>query len=579
MKIKFLSLISVIVICITFTSYRISYCNFDSDKYFKATSWDALGYYYLTPGIYIYHDIKKLDWLMEIDTKYELSGDSMYQISKHKKTGNYVGKYLGGVSILQTPFFFIGHIIANYTNKPTDGFSQPYQYAIVFGSVFYFILSMFLLRKILLFYFSDTVVSISLLLLSFGTNLIQYISIDSAMSHAYIFPLYVFVVYATHKWHENPQKITALSCGIAMGLATICRPTELIIFLIPLLWGMQNKENYQKKILLVKKNINHIVLLIFGFIVGILPQLIYWQIVTDFFVYDPGSKWSFLTPNIQVLFGFTNGWFVYTPITILFVIGFFFIKSFPFRKSVIVFCLINIYIVISWFDWKYGATFSTRALVQSYPVFALSLAAMVDKILSTKWTYVFIPISVLLVALNFFQIYQYNHGIIHYRDMNMRYYSRIFLKFQLKPEYVSLLDTKDFVANENNYNSKTLFQIDSTINFNSHPDTLVNLMQNKIESNEKNTSDKYLKIETELIINNGFDKGYLFAKLESKQFNKYESIRLSNILCAANIPNRYALYFKIPNNIETGVLTIGIHSKNGIEGKSLKIICKELILK
>jgi hypothetical protein len=95
-----------------------------------------------------------------------------------------------------------------------------------------------------------------------------------------------------------------------------------------------------------------------------------------------GSKWYFLFPFFRVLFGFENGWFVYTPITILFVLGFFFIKEYPFRKAVIAFCLLNIWIIISWSDWKYRGTYSTRALVQSYPVFAFPLTAIITKILS-----------------------------------------------------------------------------------------------------------------------------------------------------------------------------------------------------
>lgn len=64
---------------------------------------------------------------------------------------------------------------------------------------------------------------------------------------------------------------------------------------------------------------------LFG-LVGILPQLVYWQVATGFPVYNVGSKWFFLTPWFRVLFGIHNGWFIYTPIAIVFIVGLFFMK-------------------------------------------------------------------------------------------------------------------------------------------------------------------------------------------------------------------------------------------------------------
>ena len=156
---------------------------------------------------------------------------------------------------------------------------------------------------------------------------------------------------------------------------------------IPLLWNTHTKQANKTKWNQVKLNYNHIVyVLMFGFI-GVLPQLIYWKYTSGSFIYDVGSKWTFLNPFFRVLFGWENGWFIYTPITILFVVGLFFIKKFPFKNSILVFCLLNIWIIISWFDWKYGATYSTRALVQSYPVFAFPFTAIIERILQKKWRF------------------------------------------------------------------------------------------------------------------------------------------------------------------------------------------------
>ena len=115
---------------------------------------------------------------------------------------------------------------------------------------------------------------------------------------------------------------------------------------IPFLWNSHTKEEKQKKWQLVRENRKHFyVVLIFG-LIGVLPQLIYWKVTSGDFVYNVGSKWFFFNPWFRVLFGIDNGFFIYTPLTILFVLGFFFMKKYSFQRSVLVFGLLNIWIII-----------------------------------------------------------------------------------------------------------------------------------------------------------------------------------------------------------------------------------------
>ncbi|MCK5776662.1 MAG: glycosyltransferase family 39 protein, partial [Bacteroidales bacterium] len=315
------SLLACCVVSIILLQYRVSHSDIRSDIPLKVTTWDAFGYYMYLPSIFIYQDITDLKWLPEVDSKYSVTGGKVYQAEKNEN-GDYVFKYLIGVSIMESPFFLLGHLIAENTKHEADGFSPPYQYAIAFGAVIFCILAIFLLRTLLLRFFSDRSTAISLVLLVTATNLIQYVSIDSGMSHSYIFPLYVIVIYTTIKWHSKPSILWASLTGLTIGLATICRPTEAIMLFIPLLWNTQTKEVSKAKWNQVKKYKIHILYaVIFGFI-GILPQLIYWKIASGSFIYNVGSKWVFLNPFFRVLFGWESGWFIYTPITIFFILGF-----------------------------------------------------------------------------------------------------------------------------------------------------------------------------------------------------------------------------------------------------------------
>jgi hypothetical protein len=542
------SLLACFLISIIIVSYRFAPVRYHKDAPLVVTTWDALGYYLYLPSIFIYHDFTKLEWFPEIDKKYSVSGGNVYQFT-HCKNGNYVFKYLGGVAIMEFPFFISGHLIAGFSGYQQDGFSPPYQFAIAFGAILYFILAIFILRKILLRFFNDTVSTLTLLLMVLATNLIQYISIDGAMSHGYIFPLYVMVLYFTIRWHEKPSILWASLIGLVIGLASISRPTEAVMLFIPLLWGTQSRESSGKKWEMVRQNKMHLLFLAFFGFLDVIPQLIYWKLASGSFIYDVGSKWEFLSPHFRVLFGFENGWFIYTPITIFFIAGMFFIKKYPFRYSVITFCLLNIYIIIAWHDWRYGATYSCRALTQSYPVFALPFAAFIDRINTRKWRYIFYAFGLYSIILNLFQIWQYNKTILHYRDMNRKYYCSIYLNPDPTPLDMSLLDTDEMLGDENKYAKKVLYLSDSILNIviPENSDKVLFKAEIRQDPLKVNSTNSWLKIESRIKMNSpGIWGCFLNSELQSGDSLKINKIRLDNALSPQGQANDYAFYVKVP---------------------------------
>ena len=71
--------------------------------------------------------------------------------------------------------------------------------------------------------------------------------------------------------------------------------------------------------------------------------------------------------------------------------------------------------------------------------------------LQKKWKVLLLIVSAYLVAVNLFQIRQYNQGILHYDDMNAGYYRAIYLNPNPTASDISLLDTKDRLSNEAAY--------------------------------------------------------------------------------------------------------------------------------
>jgi len=417
---------------------RIEYSEHRGWSPMKVTQWDALGYYQYLPAVFIYHDIGRQTWLEGVDSVYQVSGGHLYQVTD-LPNGNRATKYFCGLALLQAPFFAVGHAVAGVTGAAQDGFSPPYQWAIALSPLFYVILALFLLRAVLLRYFKDAVVAITLLLLVLATNAIQYISVDNAQTHGYLFALYAAQVYFTQRWHERPSAWYALAIGGLIGLATVSRPTEALMLFIPLLWNTHEKEASREKWALVRAHLPQVAAAAFAGFIAFFPQLLYWKVVTGSWVYDVGSKWDFLNPHWRVLFGGEKGWFIYTPITIFLVLGLFFMRRQPWRKSVLVFTLLNIWVIIAWHDWHYGGSYSSRALVQSYPVLALPFAALLERALASRWKWLMLGLCGYLLAVNLFQIKQYNNTVIHYDRMNFAAYWAVYLDAEPTPEDKALL--------------------------------------------------------------------------------------------------------------------------------------------
>lgn len=421
-----LSLIAAVLTGMVLLWTRYEYSEFRGWSPLKVTQWDALGYYQYLPAVFIYGDVERQDWLAAVDSQYHVSGGSLYQVTD-LPNGNRATKYFCGIALMQAPFFALGHLWAGFTAAPQDGFSPPYQWAIGLSPLFYCLIALFVLRAVLLRYFGDGVTALTLILAVLATNAIQYISVDNAQTHGYLFALYALQLYATLRWHERPGSGWAMAVGGLIGLATVCRPTEALMLFIPLLWGTQVGTAAKAKWTLVRNHRWHVVAAMVCGALAFLPQMIYWKVVTGSWVYDVGSKWDFLNPHWRVLFGGEKGWFVYTPITVLMVAGLFLMKGQPWRRSVLVFAGLNTWIIIAWHDWHYGGSYSSRALVQSYAVLALPLAAVLERVMATRWRWPVLLACTYLLVVNLFQITQYNNTVIHFDRMNFAAYRAVYL--------------------------------------------------------------------------------------------------------------------------------------------------------
>lgn len=404
---------------------------------------DKALYHTYLPALFIYDDIEKVSFYKDIDATYRPMGDvKWYGFSD--VNGNKVNKYTTGVALHELPFFLIAHWVNTIFDIDTpDGYSYPYQLAVILSALFYILIGLVLLRRILRNYYSDIVVALTLLGISFGSNLFHYTVFDIGMSHPYSFFHFALVVYSTDMLYRSGKSKYIYYITSAIALSILTRVTTAVVIIIPILWGVYNTQSLRNRISFYSRQLKHI---LFASVLGILIigiQLLYWKYVSGSWIYYSYGEESFVwtEPKIlQGLFGFRKGWFVYTPIAIFAVLGLFVRNSIlkHQRWAIILFMLINVYIIFSWWNWWYGGGYGSRPLVEAMALMAFPLAALINYIIAQRKLLINITagfIFTICIFLSVFKSYQVMNGTYHFDSMTAEYYFKAFFNTSYKSEF------------------------------------------------------------------------------------------------------------------------------------------------
>ncbi len=405
----------------------------------QVIGWDAFGYYLYLPFGLIYNDLtfSDLSVINAVVEQYD-NTPTLYQLVA-AENGNQVIKYPIGLAIMMLPFFLIGHLASMLFGFPMDGFSLPYEVMVFVGHCFYVLLGIWYLRKVLLVYFSPLITGLVILCIVVGTNFLGLGTASMGSSHIPLFALHAIGLYWVYRWHENPTLKLSIGLGALIGLMIITRPTEILFLLIPLFWGVKSiKGFFQKyKNLFQKEYLNFAFLVLALIAVGFI-QLIYWKTITGYWFYysydNAGEGFEFLNSYTwEFLFSFRKGWLLYTPLMIFALIGLFFgIRKFSFGFGLLIFAVLNIWVLSSWSCWWYAESFGQRSIVQSYPEMALALGAFFTVIQTSRILKNSIAFLIsILVFFNIFQTWQVHNGIIHGSRMTAAYYFAVFGRTQV----------------------------------------------------------------------------------------------------------------------------------------------------
>jgi len=357
-------------------------CLFFNNNFFEKKStnyvWsDSEGYYSYLPKWFIYKDFAKLP----VRTK--------VQFKKKGKLNSYFFKYPCGVAIMQAPAFLVAHAFAKISSKyDSNGYTKPYQKAILFSAMLYgFLGLLFLYKTIGLFKLDNRFALFVVLTVMFGTNMMHYILKESGMSHIYSFFWISLFSYVAFKYKDKLFTEATLITSISLGFIGLIRLPNLIVGTIPLVFMISKYlESPSKKFVL--DQIKKLPIIALPFILLFAMQVFQWYEMTgEFVMYGYGRSdkgfiyWN--NPKIfDVLFNVKNGWIIYSPVVAIFLLSLFAIRK-QYANMTLAITLIffmQLYLCGSWWVWSFAGGFGHRAFTDLLAIWALPFALLLSQI-------------------------------------------------------------------------------------------------------------------------------------------------------------------------------------------------------
>jgi hypothetical protein len=393
--------------------------------------WDVANYYSFLPAYFNNHG------------SFEFNHEITSYLAQSPK-GGHLPKATYGMSLMYSPFYFLGYKIAINQGNPLNGISEPFATCVHWGSILYGLIGLIFLRNLLVKFFSEKVTTLTLAVVFFGTTLFYYTLGAGEMSHAHLFFLITALFLIINSWHSKPTYFKSVLIGFLMAVITLIRPSEILLAVFFIFWTTDGQFNFKERMLFLLKKWPHVLTItIIAFLVWV-PQFIFWKNHTGHYLYFsyPGEKFYWGDPQIiNILFSYRKGWFLYTPLIVLAFAGFFFMKGNlkTLRNVIFIIIAINIYMLSCWWDWFFGGSFGARGFTHHTAFLAIPLGAFLSFILEGLKEYTWKPIvtfslyAVLFlgICLNIGQTYQFVNNIIHYMSMTKKSYWHVLGRYKL----------------------------------------------------------------------------------------------------------------------------------------------------
>ncbi len=425
---------------------------------FLANNWrssiytgDSNGYYLHIVSALIYHDVGSYDLsIAAMQVERPDARDPREDVFGIRQTdiGKYSIKYTLGVAVAELPFFMIAHGFALISPQyPANGWSAPYQLAIGMATLFYVMLGLILLLVVLQNWFSKAVSMTVIITLALATNILYHVSCIT-LAHGYLFFAHTLLIWNTIRFYRKPEAPRALVLGMCVGLIALLRVPEIMVAVVPLLWGVYNKKSLQQRWALLSAQPKLLGWSVLGFLLVFGIQLVYWKYVSGHWIYNSygDEGFDFRHPHIlKGWFGYANGWLLYTPVMGLAVLGI--LLLYRYCKAalfpVVVFTALHVYLHYSYYAFTFFPGLGSRPMIDAYPLLAFSLAGFYQWTAARTWSKVATFLFLLFcIYLNVFQTWQMDKGIIWSERGNRPFYWETFGNTHSSLNALRAFDTK-----------------------------------------------------------------------------------------------------------------------------------------
>lgn len=321
---------------------------------YHAELWaDKAGYNVYLPATFIYN--KTSSFFPE-----SFVAENGYGFEVDSITHKVITKYPYGVSLLQSPFWLVAHLLSS----DQTGYSFYYQKSVDFAGCFYFTLGLFLLFFCIKDYRSIGVSIAITSIIALSTGIFYYGIFETGMSHVYSFCCLSGILFLFFTKRESKIFTKLIWLSILSSLFIMIRPVN-VLFIFPALFFLF----YYSKTLtfsdLKQLGFPQIMVLCTTAVLIVFPQLLYYKYAFGSFLSNSYQKEPFFFPSLNRIFSVlispNNGVLVYYPV-ILILLLFSILKKSDYTKLILLSFLIYVFLYASWWSLSLGCGFGHRAV-------------------------------------------------------------------------------------------------------------------------------------------------------------------------------------------------------------------------
>lgn len=303
--------------------------------------------------------------------------------AKVTPTGRVVNKFPVGMAILETPGLLLGHVAARYlVHSPTDGLSTPYQVAVVWSLIAFYVASFALLYRAMLDLGVSRMWALGFCLTSLvGTNLVHYIAKEPSMAHASGMALLNVLVFLAVRWSAGHRRVSPAAgalFGALVGLLFLVRNTNLL--LIPVLGAIVFTK---RRIAMVES----LPVLAGAVVVAALQPISLWFLWgrLRFSTYVDEAFTSGIPGILNALGSPRHGLFVYHPwYAVLLLLAIYAAIRVPRLRSICLAAMTSFLLMAlangTWWCWWFGYSFGNRAFIESLCPLTVAAALSISQL-------------------------------------------------------------------------------------------------------------------------------------------------------------------------------------------------------